>query len=308
MDLSIVIPFYNEEDSVGPLCNAVVEAMEPLHYSFEVILVDDGSSDDTFPTALGVAEGDKRFRIIKLSSNCGQTAALYAGIEQAAGKIIVTMDGDLQNDPRDIEAFMDRMNEGYDFVAGWRENRQDYLISRKVPSRIANWMVRKAMGTPIKDNGCGLRAYRADVISKFSLYSEMHRLLPTMLAMSGAAISQIQVRHHPRQYGTSKYGLSRIYKVLFDLIALKTIMTSFRLPFFGFGISAIVCGLLSAIALLGAVALVVGQSEIPIYVVTGIAMLWGLLGISLLVFGVLCGLIYSKASFRAENLLKLKVI
>jgi len=203
MDLSIVIPVHNEEDSVGPLCGAIARAVEPLGYEFETLLVDDGSADGTFDQALQVANQDKRFRIIKLSKNFGQTAALYAGIEHARGDIIVTMDGDLQNDPADIKKFIDELHEGYDVVLGWRDNRQDRLILRKIPSRLANWLVRKVAGTSIRDNGCALRAYRASVIKRFPLYSEMHRLLPTILAVAGARMTQIKVIHHPRKYGTS---------------------------------------------------------------------------------------------------------
>lgn len=291
-----------------PLCEAIVRSTEPLGYDFETLLIDDGSKDDTFARTLQVATNDRRFRIIKLSKNSGQTAALYAGIEHARGETIITMDGDLQNDPADIKNLMEKIHEGYDMVAGWREHRQDRLISRKLPSRVANWLVRKVMGTPIKDNGCALRAYRADIIKKYRLYSEMHRLLPTMLALSGASITQIKVLHHPREYGKSKYGLSRIYKVLFDLIALKIILTSSRWPLFGFGIVATLCAFISVVAFAISLVRVFGQPDSPVYVYLGISMLWGLLGIALFLFGILCGLVYTKARFRSEYLLKIDTL
>ncbi len=306
--LSIVIPLYNEEESVQPLCASIVRAVEPLGRPFEVILVDDGSQDRTFALARSVAERDARFRVFRLGKNSGQTAALYAGLEQARGQVIVTMDGDLQNDPEDIGLFLARIDEGYDMVAGWREQRQDRLLSRTIPSRIANWLIRKVMGTPIKDNGCALRAYRAEIIKKFRLYSEMHRLLPTMLALTGASIAQVKVRHHPRRYGHSKYGLSRIYKVLLDMISLKTVLTAFGLPLFGFGISSLCSLTISMVFFLATIRQYMVSGLEDVYIFLGMSMLWGLLGIALFLFGVLCGLVYSKAGFRSEHLLKLDVI
>ena len=199
MDVSIVVPFYNEEESIAPLCDAVRAVMEKLTYEYEVIMVDDGSIDATFDEALKVAETDERFRVIKLSKNFGQTAALYAGIEHARGEVLITMDGDLQNDPVDIEKFVAKLKEGYDVVLGWRDDRKDRLISRKIPSRMANWLIRRVAETPIRDNGCAMRAYRSSVIKQFPLYSEMHRLLPTLLAVSGAKITQAQGHSSPKE-------------------------------------------------------------------------------------------------------------
>lgn len=308
MDLSIVIPIYNESKSVGPLCDAIVKAVAPLGYQFETLLIDDGSTDDTFDQALKVANRDARFRVIKLNKNFGQTAALYAGFEQARGEIIVTMDGDLQNDPEDIGRLIRTMQEGYDVVTGWRENRQDRFVSRKLPSRIANWLIRKVTGTPIRDNGCALRAYRAEVIKKFPLYSEMHRLLPTLLALAGVRIAQIKVNHRPREYGESKYGLARVYKVLFDLVALKMVMTSARLPLFGFGSSAVLCAVLSLLALAASLVQATLQPEGSLVVYLGVSMLWGALSMSLLMFGVLCSLVYSRGNLRVEDLLEIEAL
>lgn len=221
--LSVIVPFYNEEDNVARMHAAIVGALEPLGIPFEIVCVDDGSRDRTLELAIEIARSDPRVRVVKFRRNYGQTPAMAAGIEQARGKVLVTMDGDLQNDPADIATFLAKIDEGYDIVVGWRHNRQDKLVSRKIPSRIANWLIGKVTGVPIKDNGCSLKAYRADLIKQIPLYSEMHRFIPAMASIAGPRIAEIKVRHHARQFGTSKYGLSRIYKVLLDLMVIKTV-------------------------------------------------------------------------------------
>jgi glycosyltransferase involved in cell wall biosynthesis len=214
MKLSIVVPLYNEEESVDKLYESIVSSASANAYDFEVILVDDGSCDKTLEIARAIARNDGRLKVVEFRKNYGQTAAMAAGIDLALGDIIVTMDGDLQNDPRDIPEFVNKMNEGFDIVVGWRHKRQDKLITRKIPSIIANWLIGKVTGVPIKDNGCSLKAYRASVIKRVPLYNEMHRFIPAMTSITGARIAQIKVRHHARLFGTSKYGLSRVYKVL----------------------------------------------------------------------------------------------
>ena len=221
MDLSIVVPLYNEQDSVGPLYEAIKKSVTEITDKHEILFIDDGSTDGTFCAAERLANRDPKLRVIKFRRNYGQTPAMAAGIDEARGRIIVTMDGDLQNDPRDIPNFLAKMEEGYDIVVGWRFDRQDKLISRKIPSKIANWIIGRVTGVPIKDNGCSLKAFRADVIKRIPLYSEMHRFIPAMASIAGPRIAEIKVRHHARQYGESKYGLSRIYKVLFDLLTIK---------------------------------------------------------------------------------------
>jgi glycosyltransferase involved in cell wall biosynthesis len=171
---------------------------------------------------------------VKFRRNYGQTPAMAAGIEQARGKVLVTMDGDLQNDPADIGTFLAKIDEGYDIVVGWRHNRQDKLVSRKIPSKIANWLIGRVTGVPIKDNGCSLKAYRADLIKQIPLYSEMHRFIPAMASIAGPRIAEIKVRHHARQFGQSKYGLSRIYKVLLDLLVIKTVASFTSRPLLWF--------------------------------------------------------------------------
>lgn len=306
VDLSIVIPLYNEQASVGPLCEAVVREVAHTAEAFEVLLVDDGSTDDTYGQAREVARKDDRFEVIRLKKNFGQTAALHAGFDRAVGDIIVSMDGDLQNDPADIERLVRKIKEGHDVVAGYRGNRTESFLIRELPSQVANWLIRKMTGTPIIDNGCALRAYRADVIKRFPLYSEMHRLLPMILALAGVQMAQVEVKHHPREYGESKYGLMRIYKVLIDLLALKTVLTAVRFPLFGFGLSAVLSAGLGGLSLLAVLSHLASQPVGTLVVFLGASMLWGALSFSLLMLGGIASLVYSRGNFRIDDLLEVK--
>ena len=228
--ISVAVPLFNEEESAPVLYEQLKTVLEALDVGYEIIFVDDGSSDNTFEVVKSIAENDPRLRIIKFRRNFGQTPAMSAGIDHAKGEIIITMDGDLQNDPLDIPKFIEEIQSGYDIVVGWRHNRKDKLITRKIPSVIANWLIGKVTGVPIKDNGCSLKAYRANVIKNVALYSEMHRFIPAMANVTGASIKQIKVRHHARQFGESKYGLSRVYKVLVDLAGISTIRAAADAP------------------------------------------------------------------------------
>jgi glycosyltransferase involved in cell wall biosynthesis len=234
--LSVIVPFYNEAENIGRMHQAIVNAVEPLGIPFEMVFVDDGSKDETLKLATEIARTDSRVRVVKFRGNFGQTPAMAAGIEHARGEILITMDGDLQNDPGDIRNFLDKMDEGYDIVVGWRFNRQDKMMSRKIPSRIANRLIGKVTGVPIMDNGCSLKAYRASVIKNIPLYSEMHRFIPAMASIAGPRIAEIKVQHHARQFGQSKYGLSRIYKVLLDLMVIKTVASFTARPLLWFGL------------------------------------------------------------------------
>jgi glycosyltransferase involved in cell wall biosynthesis len=254
--LSVIVPFLNEQDNVEPLYRAIVGSVEPLRVSFEIVFVDDGSTDATLARAVTLAHADSRVRVVKFRRNYGQTAAMAAGVEHATGAILVTMDGDLQNDPADIRHLLEKIDEGYDIVVGWRHERQDKLLSRKIPSRVANWIIGKVTGVPIKDNGCSLKAYRASVIKAIPLYSEMHRFIPAMASIAGPRIGEIKVRHHARRFGTSKYGLSRIYKVMLDLLVIKTVSSFSSRPLLWFTLLS-VPAFLFAIAALGYAALVV---------------------------------------------------
>jgi glycosyltransferase involved in cell wall biosynthesis len=247
--LSIIVPFYNEQESIQPLHAAIVDAVDPLRVDYEMVFVDDGSRDATLAAAIALARKDPRVRVVQFRRNYGQTPAMAAGIEHASGEILVTMDGDLQNDPADIHSFLEKIEEGYDIVVGWRHQRQDKLVSRRFPSMIANWLIGKVTGVPIKDNGCSLKAYRASVIKQIPLYSEMHRFIPAMASIAGPRIAEIKVRHHARQFGHSKYGLSRIYKVLLDLMVIKTVASFTTRPLLWFCLMGLVPALIGAIAL-----------------------------------------------------------
>lgn len=301
MDMSVVVPLYNEQESVVPLYEAVSAVLTEIGGQTEMLFVDDGSSDATFSAAEKIATTDKRLRVVKFRRNYGQTPAMAAGIDLAKGRIIVTMDGDLQNDPADIPNFIGKINEGYDIVVGWRHNRQDKLMSRKIPSRIANWIIGKVTGVPIKDNGCSLKAFRADVIKRVPLYSEMHRFIPAMASIAGPRIAEIKVRHHARQFGVSKYGLSRIYKVLFDLLTIKTISGFSERPLRWFAILAIPFFLSSAAILSWQIVklLLAGDGSIPI---AGAGLFFGILGIFLLFSGGLAEMINRTGDMNAANI------
>jgi glycosyltransferase involved in cell wall biosynthesis len=248
-ELSIIVPFYNEEENIQRMHAAIVAALEPIGISFEMMLVNDGSKDGTLPLAIEIARRDPRVRIVNFRRNYGQTPAMAAGIEHARGRILITMDGDLQNDPEDIRAFLAKIDEGYDIVVGWRFNRQDKLVSRKIPSKIANWLIGKVTGVPITDNGCSLKAFRGSLIKNIPLYSEMHRFIPAMASIAGPRIAEIKVRHHARQFGQSKYGLSRIYKVLLDLMVIKTIAAFTSRPLIWFMLLSLPLGIVGTLAL-----------------------------------------------------------
>lgn len=290
MLISIVVPLFNERDSIVLLYDAIRNVADKLDCDSEIIFVDDGSSDDTFARGEEIAAKDPRLKLVKFRRNYGQTPAMAAGIDIANGDIIVTMDGDLQNDPDDIPRFLEEIENGYDIVVGWRHDRQDKLISRKIPSRIANWIIGKVTGVPIRDNGCSLKAFKANVIKSVPLYSEMHRFIPAMASIAGPRIAEIKVRHHARQYGSSKYGLSRIYKVLFDLLAIKTVSGFSERPLRWFALLALPFFVISTVLLTWqtvAMAFFDGGS-IPI---AGTAVFFGILCLFLLFSGGLAELI-----------------
>src|SRR5215204_3175197 len=236
-DLSVVAPLYNESENVRPLVEWILQALETYPGVFEVLLVDDGSRDNTW-NEIRAAAVDPRVVGLRLGRNVGQTAAMMAGFDNARGRVIVSLDGDLQNDPRDIPALIAKLDEGYDLVCGWRRQRQDKLLLRKIPSWVANRLIRRLTGVPITDNGCSLKAYRRDLLNRISLYAEQHRFIPALSASVGARITEMPVRHHARRFGESKYGISRTVKVLVDLLTLKMI-TSFRSrPLVGFALAA----------------------------------------------------------------------
>jgi glycosyltransferase involved in cell wall biosynthesis len=300
LDLSVVVPLYNEEESLRPLYAAIVAGVEPLGVSFEIVFVDDGSRDGTVRIADEIARADSRVCLVKFRRNYGQTPAMAAGIAEARGEIIVTMDGDLQNDPADIGELLTRIDEGNDIVVGWRHDRQDKLWTRKVPSRIANALIAKVTGVPIRDNGCSLKAYRACLIKQIPLYSEMHRFIPAMASIAGPKIAEIRVRHHARRFGQSKYGLSRIYKVLLDLMVIKTVASFTARPTLWFGMLSLPMMALATVTL-GCTAFTLasgGKLSLPI-AGTGVICLTST--VMLLAAGALGELIYKLGDLREHE-------
>ncbi len=304
VELSIIVPLYNEEDNVRLLYERVRDAVLPLGLAAELIMVDDGSRDATFARALELPRqaGPLHLRLVKLRRNAGQTTAMVAGIDHARGRVLITMDGDLQNDPADIPLFLDKIAEGYDLVVGWRHKRQDHF-SRVLPSKIANWLIARVTGVPIRDNGCSLKAYRADLIKRIPLYSEMHRFIPAMASLAAPRLAQIKVRHHPRQFGTSKYGFSRIYKVVLDLVSIRTILSFSRNPMAWLGSLAGFSALASLAAL--AVSFVYGtaSSGRSSVVFAGLCVLLGAFAIFMTFLGILNHLIYAARAGRLRAFL-----
>jgi glycosyltransferase involved in cell wall biosynthesis len=234
--LSIIVPVYNEEENIPLLHKSIQTVMQQQHITYEIIYVDDGSKDRTFKRLQQISENDLSVKVVKLRRNFGQTAAISAGFAHSTGSILVFMDGDLQNDPIDIPRLLAKLDEGYDVVSGWRKNRQDAKISRKLPSWIANRIISKVTGTYLHDYGCTLKAYRREVFQHIRLYGEMHRFMPAYAAISGAQITELPVSHHPRRFGTSKYGISRTVRVILDLMTLKFLGTYGTKPLYAFGI------------------------------------------------------------------------
>jgi len=247
-ELSLFLPVLDEEENLRPMHAKIQEALKSLGKTAEVIYVDDGSTDKSLEILKEIAAHDERVRVISLRRNYGQTAAMSAGIDAAKGEILIPMDADLQNDPKDIARLLDKLNEGYDVVSGWRKNRQDKAISRKLPSKIANKIISWIGGVPLHDYGCSLKAYRRDVIQDVRLYGEMHRFIPIYASWAGARVTEIPVDHHARTMGKSKYGISRTLKVVFDLMTIKFMAEYHTKPIYVFGTFGLLAFFLSIIA------------------------------------------------------------
>jgi hypothetical protein len=250
MDLSVIIPIKDERDNLSPLSKQLREALAPLSCSYEVIFVDDGSVDGSFATLEKLAAADRRVKVVRLRRNFGQTAALQAGIDWSSGDVLVTLDGDLQNDPADIPCLLEKLAEGYDAVLGQRAKRQDHVFIRKIPSFMGNWLIRKVTGVHIKDMGCTLRAMRRDLAEALPLYGEMHRFVPVLAQQYGAKLAQIPVRHHPRQAGKTKYNLTRTFRVLLDLITIKFLHSYLTRPMHILGLAGLVSMGLGVVSLM----------------------------------------------------------
>jgi glycosyltransferase involved in cell wall biosynthesis len=283
--LSIVIPIYNEEGNVPVLCEKLMRVLRAFSPSFEVIAVNDGSKDGSLRELRQEAARFPELKVVDLRRNYGQTAAIMAGIDHAAGTIIVTIDADLQNDPEDIPRLVAKLDEGYDVVSGWRKDRKDGAIRRNLVSRIANSIISRISGVPLNDYGCTLKAYRREIINGVRLYGEMHRFIPIYASWMGAAIVEIPVRHHPRTIGRSKYGLERVAKVILDLMVVKFLDRHFVKPIYvfgGFGLFSMALGVFFALCMLY-LKLVAGISMIltPLPLLAALTFLVGIMSILL---------------------------
>ena len=234
-EVSVFLPVYNEEPNLMPLHAKLDEALKTLDRSAEIVYVDDGSTDGSLKILREIAAVDPRVRVVALRRNYGQTAAMAAGIDAASGRVLIPMDADLQNDPVDIQRLLQKLDEGYDVVSGWRKNRQDKMFTRKIPSMIANRLISWIGGVPLHDYGCSLKAYRRESLEDVRLYGEMHRFIPIYAAWAGARVTEIPVEHHARTMGKSKYGLSRTIKVVFDLMTIKFMASYHTKPIYVFG-------------------------------------------------------------------------
>jgi len=235
MCYSVVVPVMNEEENVRPLYQSLRAVMEGRGQPYELIFVDDGSTDQTFQVLKDLHAQDDHVKIVKFRRNFGQSAAMAAGFEYARGEVVITMDGDLQNDPRDIPHLVDKLFEGYDIVSGWRKHRRDKLLLRKIPSKIANHIIMKLTGVRLHDSGCSLKVYRKELIKEIRLYGELHRFIPVLGRIEGARIAEMVVNHHPRRFGKSKYSITRTFNVIMDLTTLNLLLKYLSNPVHFFG-------------------------------------------------------------------------
>lgn len=267
IDLSIVIPVLNEEKNLRELHERLTREVSQLRAAYEIIIVDDGSTDRSLEVLREIASDDQTVKVISFRRNFGQTAAISAGFEHARGDVIITMDADLQNDPVDIKRLLDKLNEGYDVVSGWRAKRHDGFLLRRLPSILANWLISRMTDVHIHDFGCTLKAYRREVVQHINLYGEMHRFIPALASWVGAKIGEIEVTHHPRKHGKSKYGISRTTRVILDLITVKFLMKFSTRPIQIFGTMGLISNIVGFIILCY---LTIGKLFFPAGVETGI--------------------------------------
>jgi glycosyltransferase involved in cell wall biosynthesis len=291
-DVSVIVPVYNEVESIPKLIEAIAIAFTTIDCTYEIICIDDGSRDGTVDVLRKLTATRDNLIAIFLRRNYGQTPAMAAGFYHATGKVIISLDADLQNDPQDIPLLLDKLAEGYDLVSGWRKERQDDALTRLLPSKIANWLIGKVTGVKLHDYGCSLKAYRAEVLADLELYGELHRFLPALAFIEGAKISEIPVRHHPRRYGKSKYGLGRTFRVLMDLLTIWFMKTFLTRPMHVFGFLGLILMLLG-LALGGYLSflkLILNQSigDRPLLILVAILILTG---IQLFGFGLLAELL-----------------
>lgn len=235
LQLSVIVPLFNEEDNIEPLYVRLREVLERSGKEYEIIVVDDGSTDGSFEGLRRLYARDPRWKVVRLRRNFGQTAAFSAGFDQAQGEVIVTIDADLQNDPADIPLLLAKLEQGYDVVSGWRKERKDPFLTRRLPSIVANFLISEATGVRLRDYGCSLKAYRREVVKNVDLYGELHRFIPALASWMGISLAEVPVTHHPRRYGKSKYGLSRTPRVILDLLTVRFLLSYSTRPIHIFG-------------------------------------------------------------------------
>ncbi|MEE3203206.1 MAG: glycosyltransferase family 2 protein [Acidobacteriota bacterium] len=262
LDLSVVVPLFNEEPNLLDLHRELSDVLTAWGRPYEIILVDDGSTDDTFSVLADIQSRDNAVRVIRLRRNFGQTAAFAAGFAHARGRLIATSDGDLQNDPTDLPAMVDKIDEGHDIVCGWRKQRQDPWLTRRLVSNIANWLISKTTGVHLHDYGCSLKVFRSEVVRSLRLYGEMHRFIPALASEQGVRIHEVVVNHRPRRQGVSKYGLSRMPRVVLDLVTVKFLLSYSTRPLQMFGPPGLLMGLVGTaiVGYLGYVRVFAGQA------------------------------------------------
>lgn len=286
--ISVVVPVYNEAENVELLHRKLDQSLRSLQLFYEILYIDDGSRDASFELLSAIADRDRRVKLIRFRRNFGQTAAMSAGMEHARGEIIIPMDADGQNDPADIARLLEKMNEGFDVVSGWRKKRRDH-IWRRIPSRLANALISRVTGVALHDYGCSLKAYRASILKDVTLYGEMHRFIPAYAAMAGAHVTEIPVQHHPRQHGQSKYGFGRVQKVALDLLVARFLGKFGQQPIYFFGGGAIRSWILATLLWIISFAMKYSHPDIsinrnPLFYI-GILLFMG--GLQLLMMGLL---------------------
>ena len=287
LDLSVVVPLYNEEESLPHLVEQLLAALRPSGERFELVLVNDGSSDRTAEVLERLSRDIPELVGVLLRKNYGQTAAMAAGFDVAQGEVIVSLDGDLQNDPADIPMLLTKLREGYDLVSGWRHQRQDAALQRKLPSKIANRLIGRVTGVRLHDYGCSLKAYKRDVLSDMRLYGELHRFLPALAFIEGARITEVKVNHRARQFGSSKYGIDRTFRVLMDLLTVWFMKRFLTRPMYVFGFGGLIAILLSLVASSYLLAVKLMGGDIANRPLLTLAVVLGLAGIQLFCFGLL---------------------
>jgi glycosyltransferase involved in cell wall biosynthesis len=310
MNVSVVVPIFNERENILALYRQLHHVLEATNRTYEILVVDDGSTDGSFEQLRALAEADDHLKVVRFRRNYGQTAAMQAGLQMANGDIVITVDGDLQNDPADIPLLVAKIEEGYDLVHGWRKDRQDAFLSRRLPSLLANWLISRATRFPIHDLGCTLKAIRREVAQELELYGEMHRFIPILAHQRGARCLEVVTRHHARQFGKSKYGISRTLRVLLDLITVKYVLDYFPSPMKLFGLLGVLAGLGGFLAGFGTVAMkFLGRVDMtgnPLLLLTVFLLMAGLQFLSLGLLGEVSARIYygmqSKQNYAVREL------